>query len=468
MQVRIPRLLSHPVVWLLPLFAAIWAALRDNQFLVISPSNDTLSYDLASKSSSLGEALGSLRTLGYPLFLRLLRPFSADYSAAPTAHLLLFFAAVLLFWLALRRYTGSKWLAFAWTLPLAYPCNLAFVRFVQPDFLGPTLAIAALALLVLLAGAPRNPLFWLLVTVAVFSAYQMRPDNLFLVGLVPVWGVLLLLGRRVVDGRRLLQVGAGLALATVLPLVAFISMRGLLVGQFSLVSFGGYNLVGITASFLDDELVARLPEESAALGREILAERQAGGLEPYGPSSWTRRWHQQYSPNVWRVAEPVARRLLTDAPAGNVPPLAGEAVFEINRGLTELSREVILRRPLLYGKWIRDGFKAGLGMTFQCMLFGQLAILLVASIPILLLRARRAGGGGDRELEDRMLRLCVLAHIGVSYFLAKLLLIVMVSVPYERHVFPAMALLPCVLAAGLYELWRWILMAPAPTADAPD
>ncbi len=278
--------------------------------------------------------------------------------------------------------------------------------------------------------------------------------------LTPIWGGLLLLGRRISDGRRLLRMVAGLAAATVLPLVAFMALRWTAVGQFGLVSFSGYNLVGITASFLDEELVEELDGDSRLLAAEILEGRRARNYRPFGPEEWTRRFYQQYSPNVWRVAEPIARRELTDAPAGQVPPLAGEAVFTINRAFATLSRDIVIRRPLLYVKWVYDSLTDGVGMTFQCPTFSQLMTLLVLSIPVLLIRMPWRDSAPGLELEDRALRMCVLAYVAVSYFLAKLLLIVLVSVPYDRHVLPAMAFLPCVLAAGLFELWRRILAPP--------
>ncbi|MCP4200778.1 MAG: hypothetical protein GY769_02435 [bacterium] len=456
--------LRHPLLWLVLLFWTVWRNLIKTGFLVAVPSPDTLSYDLLSRSDSLSELLSSVRTIGYPLFLKLLRSVSPDYQAAPTVHLAIYLAVVVLFWWSVRGYTGSPWRAFAWSLPLAYPCNLAFIKFIQPDFLGPAVAIAVTALLIMLARRPTSPILWILLTVVTFCSYQVRPDNLFLVVLVPLGGVVLLLCRRTFDTKRLLRVGAGLIAVTVVPLLLFMTLRWGLVGQFGVVPFGGYNLVGVAASFLDDELVRDLPPEQQELAAAILRGRRALKYQRYKAAAWTRNWHPQYSPNVWRVAEPIARELLTDAETTrfkgvDVPPVSGDAVFTINRAFKELSRAIILRRPILYCKWVYDGLWTGLAMLPQCMSFVQLMTLLVLSVPALLIRARRVGGNDSASTIDRVLRLHGISIVVVAYFLGKLLLTVLVSVPYDRYVFPSMAFLPCVLAAALFEAWHWVLSA---------
>jgi len=458
--------LKHPLLWLLVPFVAVWATLRRVNFLVANFSPDAVSYELLAKSESLAESLSSVRTLGYPLFLRFLSSVSPDYRAAPTAHLLIYFAVVISFWWAVRRYTGSPWLAFAWALPLAHPCNLEYIKYVQPDFLGPTVAIAAVASLILLVDRP-SPLGWTLLAVLTFCSYQMRPDNLFLVALLPLAGVVLLLCRKTFDTSTLLRFGGGLAVATVAPLLLFMTLRWSVVGQFGVVSFGGYNLIGVTASFLDEDLVRELPAEHRELAGEIAETRRARRNRPFRADSWTVQWFRQYSPNVWHVAEPIARKLLTGAGTTridgvDVPPLTGEAVFTINRAFKELSREIIMRRPVLYLKWVHDAFAVGRGMVFQCKEFSALVLLLALSIPFVIARAGRRGVCPPAVGADRALSFLGLATVAGAYFIGRLLLTVLVNEPSPRFVLPAMVFLPGVLAAALFEVWRWIVPPRSP------
>lgn len=464
------RLLKHPLFWLFVVFFAVWGTVRRVNLLVANFSPDAVSYELLAKADSAAEALSSVRTIGYPLFLRLLGTVSPDYELAPSAHLVIYFGFVTLFWWSVCRYTESPWLGFAWALPLAHPCNLGFVKYVQPDFLGPAFAVGVVAALILLVRRP-SWMAWVALAGLTFCSYQIRPDNLFLLALLPPAGVVLLVCRRTFDPRTLVRFAAGLAAVGFLPLLLFLGVRWGLVGQFGLVPFGGYNLIGVTASFLDEDLVRELPEEHQVLAGAIEKRRKARRNHPYRTDSWTVVWHPQYSPNVWLVAEPLARKILTDAQTTpidgvDVPPLSGEAVFTINRAFKELSREIIARRPLLYFKWVYDGVAAGCGRVFECGSFGKLLVLLALSFPFLLLRfgshsAAVAGGGTDRGLQ-----LLGLSLVAGAYFFGRLLLTVLVNEPSPRFVYPAMVFLPCVLSASLFEVWRRIL-ARTPSA-APD
>lgn len=451
---------KHPLFWLLAAFAAVWATLRRVNLLVANFSPDAVSYELLAEAETLREALSSVRTIGYPLFLRALGGISPEYQAAPTAHLAIYFAVLVAFWWSVRRYTDSPWLAFAWTLPLAHPCNLWFIKYVQPDFLGPAVAIAAVASLILLVDRP-GPLGWTALTALTFCAYQMRPDNLFLVALLPCAGIVLLLCRRTFAPSALLRFAAGLGVAVVVPLLLFMTLRWSVVGQFGVVPFGGYNLIGVTASFLDRDLVDELPQEHRQLAGRILEAREARKLRPLRADSWTDQWFRQYSPNVWHVAEPIARELLTEAGTTridgvDVPPLSGEPVFTINRAFKELSRAIIVRRPLVYSKWVHDGFGAGRAMLFECKEFGALILLLALSVPFVIARAGRRSVA-DPASADRALRFLGLATVAVAYFAGRLLLTVLVNEPSPRFVLPAMVFLPGVLAASLFEVWRWVL-----------
>jgi hypothetical protein len=472
---RLAHLLRHPALWLLLLAVAAAAQLEHVKFLDAVESPDAISYELSAQAETAAELLSSVRTAGYPLLLRAVGVDSERYQLLPELHLVVHFLAMLLFWSGAARYTGSRWLAFAAAAPLLYPAHVGYVRFIQPDFLGPALAIASLGLLLRVVARPKSPIACTALALTTFLAYQMRPDYVFLVALLPLLGALLAICRRGADGARLRRLTLGLAAATLIPLLAFLGLRWAAVGELGLVPFGGYNMIGVTASFLDGEVVADLPEEQRPLANAIHRQRRRNQWPVFALDSWTRRFDKIHSRNVWMVAEPIARKAVTAEleaagelrlPAAlarqieedpNFPHLLGESNLIINRRLGDLARALIAARPLLYLKWVRDGFFNGLGQLHLCTGLGPLILLIAGTMPIALRKARSPGGEADAERPALLLGLCLIA---LSFFLVKLTMLAMVNVPDERFLLPAMILLPSAAAACLFELWRWILGPP--------
>lgn len=80
---------------------------------------DSKSYVDASRAP-LAEAMGGIRTLGYPLLLRGVAAVSPDYHLLPWVHLAMLPAVVFFFDFALRRFGVSPWAALAISSPLVY------------------------------------------------------------------------------------------------------------------------------------------------------------------------------------------------------------------------------------------------------------------------------------------------------------------------------------------------------------
>ena len=115
-------------------------------------------------------------------------------------------------------------------------------------------------------------------------------------------------------------------------------MRWALVGHFGFVSFGGYNIIGITGQLLDDSLVRELSPESRRLAEEIVRARTQypGSSRPTSFLAMER----MYNVTVWELAVPTARRLYADD------------TVAVNRALNDLSFEVLAHRPMGYVRWL--------------------------------------------------------------------------------------------------------------------
>src|SRR5262249_28140453 len=130
------------------------------------------------------------------------------------------------------------------------------------DLLALACAIHALAALVCTAAPDASFRDWALLAVSVCASYQIRPAYLFMVGLVPVLGLLVLgvVSPPAELGSRARVFAPRVLILALVPLLAFCSLRRAVVGEFGLVSFGGINVVGLAAQLLTPEIARELPE----------------------------------------------------------------------------------------------------------------------------------------------------------------------------------------------------------------
>lgn len=478
-------LLRSPLVWLFATTAGIFVHLEKAGLLEPKRSPDTVTYELLATGAAPAEILSGIRTFGYPLFLRLMELFEVSADQIPAVHAGAYFLAVHFFWFATRAYTGSSWLALAAALPLAWTGLLRYVPYIQPDLLAPTLVIVAISLLLLLATRPRSPWIWSGLTVVTFAAYQAKPVFVFLVALIPLMGPVLRACWGASDWRSMRAWTIGLVAATVLPFVLYGSIRFSMVGKFGLVPLGGYEMIGIAGSFLDEELIYELPHEFRSSASRILAARNKRGYRPYRLGSDTVKWHLQYGQNQWWIAEPIVRPIVVEERAARglgddaegfgsdramlakweavgAGPQSGLVLLALNDRLSQIAWAVIARRPLLWAKWAVENVRYGLDRTLQLSAWTRwLPVLLVISLPLVALRPRPARSDSRTTTKSRLFALCLL---GVSFLLVKLLLLSVVSWPFDRYLAAGLLFVPTGLAAVLFELWA-VLLSPMPDPE---
>lgn len=134
-------------------------------------------------------------------------------------------------------------------------------------------------------------------------------------------------------------------------------------------------------------------------------------------------------------------------------PASARHPVHVNEALTELSREVLRRRPRLYLEWMLGGFAVGVGKTFELAAVRWTALALLAAV-IAGALARRLRRRSAAPLPGLGWRGSALLVAAVLYAAASLGLVVLVEVPFDRYIVAGALLLPSASCAALFELLR--------------
>jgi len=464
------RISLHSVGWLL--LASVLTGLLFYQ-RGVSPelSPDSLDY-LEFTWFPITQALQQHRTFGYPLFLEGCRLVTGDIQVIPLAQMAaMILASWVLYWglrQASYRPSTAGWCAAVLMLGQG---TFKLGTTITSDSLAISLAVASAACF-LATTAPRSGTpTWIGLVLLTFLTYQTRPAYLFLIPLWPLLGWMLdrnLLRPEAARAERWRRVVL-YAAATGLPFIAFCTVRWAVVGHWGLVSFGGYNTVGVAGQFLDEELVDELPTDVRLLATEILRRRVAD-------KNWTAptdfiAMEQMYNPMVWGVAVPAARQLY-----------ANNLVL-VNQNLGRLSTSIIQRRPALYMRWLRwnviHAFRQVVLLSITdlgTMLAGALYLLTHG---IVFFRWRRTAFEPDSSEPDRTimsprktstdwametdtavqhLESHLLFWTAISFAAFKVLLVILVEPANDRYMTGAMPLIPAVLMVPVVHYFNRICL----------
>jgi len=162
----------------------LWATGQTDMKIV----GDAPSY-LLFDFSTLKGALGGHRTMGLPILVRIYQLFASSFSTWPFLLLGIYFLSVLLLhhaWLKLGLNTTA-----ALIISICLMSNMDVIRYVD-NIAVESLAAAALnacmAALVFTI-IRRRWYYWVLLTILIFSLYQIRPNLVIVAALIPFWGV---------------------------------------------------------------------------------------------------------------------------------------------------------------------------------------------------------------------------------------------------------------------------------------
>ena len=392
--------------------------------------------------TSVELALNNKRTYVYPCFLKATTTEAIPYMVVPYVQFALAAVAAAVFLATLLRGGWSAGMALAASMPLmTNSIVLDYSAMITPDSLAQSLAILAVSFWLRLIWLPDRVGSLLMLGLLVFLCYQTKPFYLFLMGFVPVGGVI---ARWWLYGASsgLVRLGCKLLFCSTVPFLAWCSLRWFLVGHFGLVSFGGYNVVGIAGQMLRREEVEKISEDLQPLATAILNSRDQR-------VDWSTRmtysvYETQYNPMVWQIAVPAAEKIYD-----------GDS-RRVNLALAQLSREVIALRPVRYGIWLGHAAKRALTQTVHLSLVNPVSVCSVCWIVLFFgaswLKSRR------NLQQPQVFRYAVeyqtIVWLGIGFAICATTLVILVETPLARYCAPAAVFLPSILSMGAFQSYR--------------
>lgn len=435
------RLLRSPVFWLGLQGLGVLLYIAGTGGLLAELGPDSPGFRWKFSSGDVQYFLTSKRTFGYPAFLSLVESLSGGVAAVGAAQLVFYLGSVMLLGWAGQRFFGAVLPALGLASPLLYFKLLPWLtRQVASDLLAAAFAVATLAFFLCQiapeSSSPRGRLSLVGMGVFLFLAYQTRPSYLFLVPLLPLAGLALTTWRGGPQGwrgairHRLLPLG----LVAVLPFLGWCSLRFVLVGEFGLVSFGGMNVIGITAPMVTPEIVPSLPQELQLFGQKLIRQRARRGLAPLEPEVSYRRWRNEFNDYAHFVSAEALLRTVGGKPGTTKAPWAWA-----NRFYGRFSLAMIRLRPDLYARWLLGASGETARWVAKEPVIRGAGLMSVFGLIFALARhrSRWAPSPASREL----------LLLALAWALAGQLLVIAVEVPLARYNLANFMVLPGALLA---------------------
>jgi hypothetical protein len=380
--------------------------------------------------------------------------FSNDYSMLPWIQWGLLFLAVLVFDYCLRAFGATPSEAYIVSTGFWFGClqQLWLVTSVLTDFLAMVFSGVACGCLFWLMGRPRSLWAWSSLILGLTLSYHFRPNYLMLIPLIPFLAVALSFLRACrTQGTWIgFKIPALLFVLALIPYLAYCTLRWSVVGDFGLVPLRGVlgSGTGMAVELLDRELIEReLPESWKILAENIYQTRSALGISnAFLPHGWVnmRLYEQNYSSNLFEVAQPSAIKTYGDDPA----------VYD--QHLKEFSWEVISRRKLQYLVWAINVYPRSVAkMIYRSWV---LQLLLPFSLVLFCLRKWMCAKNPALPQAVTPVRLYEFFLLAFVYYFANVTALVLSGVYTDsRYVVAGGLFIPCFFTLLVFRDVHWIV-----------
>ena len=436
------------IIWLLALTGLSLVVLAASGGFTAEITPDTAGY---LNVGSFPAALGEPRV---PLYGPLIEALGGHkFAAVPALQTVFFIVAAWIFVIELRRFGLSGLAVLSVAAALLFSNSLLLVgRWIHPELPAVACALLAFAGTVRLAGPNSKPWAIVLIFAGAGLSFLLRPSFLPLIFVLP----LLHAGLRALRGERPFTAwGGAILLAAALPFLVFASVRAVAVGDFNIVSFGGFQMSGMATLMLSEPVVARLPADQRALGTRLLAARQAAEESGRAIGVPVSSSHQRsfvsaalsYFDVYARTYDQMLR--LVSEQRG-----AGESWIAFNRRLMGFSLDVLRAAPLRYAAWVVGASQRLLGHAVIAnlpLMLAVIVILIAWPLRLLLGRTVRLPPVQPNDMPALIL-------LAAAWLVGAGALIVLVTFPAIRYIDTANLLL-----APLAIYWAVRMVAPSAT-----
>ena len=287
------------------------------------------------------------------------------------------------------------------------------------------------------------------IALATTLAYLLRPSFLPAIFVVPaLWYAL---ARRHGQGRRAVRTGLLFCLIAA-PFLIQSAYRWQTVGDFNIVSFGGFAMSAPAGFMLSPEIVADLPEKVRPTAQAILAAREAaetaGRVARTPLNSTGERSFVSAALGYFDIYARAHDDLLWGVIVKQRTP--GESWVAFNQRLASFSVAAFRAAPLRWAAWVAGATSRLVGrmIVTNAPMLVALAVLLIAALPAFAMRAPLGSSAADLPV------VCILA---LAWLAATGPLAVLVTIPATRYIDTSAVLLPAVpalLAAAIIQGWR--------------
>ena len=444
---EIPRWMPSLWFWALVLLAlAMAVVLAATGWLAGGPQPDTEAYLAPARWPDM---LGAIRS---PLYGFLLLPFGRPPSFATIAfaHTALHIAACLALFAGARAAGVPAMAAFALGASALFSQGfLVWGRYAIPESPAVSLLLMAFALTLAASRSERwFALAFIPAAIAAGLAYTLRPTMLPAIAVLPpLWAVFA--ARR--QAPRIVPRSLAFALACAMPFLAQATVRKVMVDDFNMVSFGGYQMTGLAGQIIDDSVIARLSGDTQQMAADILAARQAGekagDILPVPPNSSGVRSINSIALGYFDLFARNYDAVLIRIAALQKPD---ESWIAFNKRMMNLSLAILVAAPERWGAWVAGASARLAGRAIVINATFGVAVLLAAAMfaagPML-----RAGPAGS------MPGFIEIAIVVAAWIAATAPLTVLITYPGGRYVDTVsmlLAALPLLLALGLWPKRR--------------
>jgi hypothetical protein len=396
-------------------------------------SPDTQSYFDAATSPS---PWGAPRHPLYGTVASLMGGSATTTGAVACVQALLHVAAVFVLYGGARLAGIGRIAAFALaTAALLAQSNLYHLRLLLPEGPANACLLAGLGLTLAATRTPRM-LWWLILPIVLLvgTGALLRPTQLPAIIILPL--LYFMLSWRQRNDRRLLPPFA-LALALTVPFLAQSGIRLRTVGDFNVVSFGGYQMSGLAALMLTPELVGRLPDNVRPFAQQVLERREqaeAAGRLPATPRN--SAGERSFVSTALGYFDIYARSY-DDVLGQVIVPLLrpGDSWVESNRRLMTFSLATVRADPVRYLAWVGGATARLTGRAIA----GNATMLAAIALWLALLAARFV-----QRRDIATADIDAVTILALAWFACNGALPVLVTFPAARYIDTAAILLPAI------------------------